>query len=796
MLIVATISFSSVTFAQIPDNPIPPVLAVNMLGKGMLFEPQAGNADLDFSAPYKPRYGQLLKDNGFKSARVRYQGSKNPMMIAIADGPPYDTADDALLDEMEWIIDDLLSKDLAVVITFYGLTEDNPGDLEKMVSWWGYVANRFKNKSHRLIFDLFVEPWGLVKNPDHHRIMDYYEAITTEIRKTNPERILIYFKIPPEDHDDNPYGPGTKYFMTSAYDPVPADAGIYYMWDFHVLKKDTRDNIRLIEQAWEYQDSVKQAVWSGAWSSTSSDFSLWIMEPMATNINRRFIDRGVSSAYLMMFDGHSSIYDAQNDHNGNGILDEWTYPGFEQLLSSGPDIWWNLLSNPGFEHDMANWRTSGGNFSVEVSKEDHYLGFQPGGNPVSLIQDVTFALQNNGSGKYNALCYVRSSGATDVKFILKGTAGGSPFSSESSTVTVNSGNDRLINEPLDVAGAGTVEKAELFIEVNGDAATIDKTGLTMFFYENPVLNITLWPGERINKDNYSARSNSIIDINVKLRKLIKQEVANNNSDIVAIANEIHNIRIPLEDRLRELISPDYAYTTDEVQYRTGGYNEGFENKQYSVQVEKYIEGKDSLSYELNNQLTEQQDLATKYFVLNDLDFRELYYDVYRDYPEFIKEDVPVDTTVTVNESTLAAWQDGAEYRWLDCDLLNNPILGATEQSFSPLVSGSYAVEITLDGFIMRSGCHEIENSSGLWDKHPVKTTKVYPNPFQDFVIIQPENEHLPFTVNLMDIQGKQIKTYDNLNPASARIELNAPNGVYLIEVCLKERKEIFKIVRQ
>ena len=785
-------------YAQTSSDPIPPVQAVNMLGKGMLFEPQAGSVDFAISAPYKPKYGQLLKDSGFKSVRIRYQGSKNPMMKAITEGAPYDAADQALIDELKGIVDDLLSKDLAVVITFFGVDgiDDGDGttDLQKMKDWWSFVAENFKNYDHRVIFNLFVEPYTLWKNVGETGVRDYYKDLTDVIRTTNPTRIIVYFAIPPTPNDD-PFGPGENNFITKTVNLIPESAGIYYMWDFHVLKNNTRDNIRLVEQASEYRDSAKQSVWSGAWYSTSSDIPQWLMKPMATNTNRRFIDRGIPYAYLMMFDGHTGIYDAQNDRNENGVLEEWTYPGLDQILVTGPDVWWNLLSNPGFENDTAKWKTANGKFSIAVTNEDHHLMSPAQQTAASLIQDVTLSLKNNGQGKYNALCYVKSSGSTDIKFILKGSAGGTAFSFESSTVTVSSNNNQIVNEPIDISFTGDIDNAEFLIELTGDAAEIDKTGLTMFFYENPELDISLWPGEKINNDNYSSKSNSGQDINGKLRELTKDEVANNNPDIIPITDKIHDIRIQLEDRLKTLISQDYAYTTDETQYRTGGYYYGSANKQYRSSVDKYIGGKDQQATDLNNQLTDQQDLATKYFVLNDLEFRELYYDVFRDYPEFIKQEIQVDTTVTVDGGTLTAAQGGASYRWLDCNLLNNPVSGATGQSFKPKMPGIYAVEITKDGFVMQSGCHEIKEISGIWNKHQVYTTRIYPNPARDYVVIEPENEQQPFTATLLDIQGRVIETFINLNPVSARIKTdNLSKGIYFLDLKFNDKNEIFKVL--
>ncbi|MFA5555755.1 MAG: hypothetical protein WDA29_01475 [Flavobacteriaceae bacterium] len=58
--------------------------------------------------------------------------------------------------------------------------------------------------------------------------------------------------------------------------------------------------------------------------------------------------------------------------------------------------------------------------------------------------------------------------------------------------------------------------------------------------------------------------------------------------------------------------------------------------------------------------------------------------------------VLLNNEVTLQDQTLTATEAGDDitYQWLDCNNDNNPVEGATEQSFTPLVSGLYAVEIT------------------------------------------------------------------------------------------------------
>ncbi|MFK7787275.1 MAG: leucine-rich repeat domain-containing protein [Crocinitomicaceae bacterium] len=52
--------------------------------------------------------------------------------------------------------------------------------------------------------------------------------------------------------------------------------------------------------------------------------------------------------------------------------------------------------------------------------------------------------------------------------------------------------------------------------------------------------------------------------------------------------------------------------------------------------------------------------------------------------------------VVQNGTVLAASIGNALYQWLDCDNGNSPIAGATDQFFTPSVTGNYAVEITVE----------------------------------------------------------------------------------------------------
>jgi|GEM_PF-1450589 len=139
-----------------------------------------------------------------------------------------------------------------------------------------------------------------------------------------------------------------------------------------------------------------------------------------------------------------------------------------------------------------------------------------------------------------------------------------------------------------------------------------------------------------------------------------------------------------------------------------------------------------------------------------------------------------DPAVTVSGGVITANQAGATYQWLDCDNGNQPISGATGQSFSPTVTGNYAVAITLATCTDFSDCSYIvmTNNSELQDSKVA--INVYPNPTNglvnlDFDKIQPE-----VTVQVIDITGKTVAVHFVENERQMQLELNGVPGIYLL----------------
>ena len=71
----------------------------------------------------------------------------------------------------------------------------NTGEHEKVVKWWKIMAERCKNLSPLVSFNLIVEPSDQVKK-NVAKLYSLYEDCVTAIRKTNPKRIV--FIAPPK----------------------------------------------------------------------------------------------------------------------------------------------------------------------------------------------------------------------------------------------------------------------------------------------------------------------------------------------------------------------------------------------------------------------------------------------------------------------------------------------------------------------------------------------------------------------------------------------------------------------
>ncbi len=169
-------------------------------------------------------------------------------------------------------INTCMQNDLIPIIAFSAKPyKENPNaeEHEKVVKWWKIMAERCKDLSPKVSFDLIVEPSDKVKK-DVAELNSLYEDCVATIRKTNPKRII--FIAPPKlSHPE-----GLKYLQ------VPSQSNGYLMaeWHFYAAGPSKTNNKKrwtsgTAEEKQLIKKSIKVAVdwqketgiytWVGAW---------------------------------------------------------------------------------------------------------------------------------------------------------------------------------------------------------------------------------------------------------------------------------------------------------------------------------------------------------------------------------------------------------------------------------------------------------------------------------------------------------------------------------------------------
>lgn len=123
---------------------------------------------------------KMLRD--FKQAGLRH------VRIRVKHEP-----DAKLLAHLDKVIQDCLAEGLIAIIAYHGGEfEEKPtlANLNRSVAWWRKVADFAKSYSHKVSFDLIVEVTDAL-NKEKDLLNQFYEAAVTEIRKTNPTRIIF-----------------------------------------------------------------------------------------------------------------------------------------------------------------------------------------------------------------------------------------------------------------------------------------------------------------------------------------------------------------------------------------------------------------------------------------------------------------------------------------------------------------------------------------------------------------------------------------------------------------------------
>ncbi|HNS42310.1 MAG TPA: T9SS type A sorting domain-containing protein [Taishania sp.] len=136
------------------------------------------------------------------------------------------------------------------------------------------------------------------------------------------------------------------------------------------------------------------------------------------------------------------------------------------------------------------------------------------------------------------------------------------------------------------------------------------------------------------------------------------------------------------------------------------------------------------------------------------------------------------TTVDVNTNTISVNINNADsYQWINCTT-ENPIVGETGLTYTPIANGTYGVVVTINGCSDTSNCQTI-NNVGL-NTTTYKTVLVYPNPSNGDFYIQSESKI--DKVEVLDVVGRVV--YSQTNNSNSISVSSLVTGNYLIKLYL------------
>jgi hypothetical protein len=151
--------------------------------------------------------------------------------------------------------------------------------------------------------------------------------------------------------------------------------------------------------------------------------------------------------------------------------------------------------------------------------------------------------------------------------------------------------------------------------------------------------------------------------------------------------------------------------------------------------------------------------------------------------------ISIDTTVVQSGNTLTSSMNGS-WQWIDC-IQGLPVPNAIDQSFTPEISGSYAVVINVNNCIDTSGCHEvlISNRIDLPEHFDVVVTG---NQAGDELTIV--SRIIIEDIFLINQVGQLIRSFPVMNTQAYLNTAGLSKGLYFLSIQSSSGKIIKKVM--
>ena len=129
---------------------------------------------------------KIIREGGFDAVRVPIRWSAHA-----AQDPPY-TIDPAFFDRIDWVVEQALQNDLAVILDLHHYEEimpSPPAHRERFLALWDQIAQHYQSAPDSVFFELLNEPNGkMAEGGTWNELL----ALGIEtVRQTNPRRTII-----------------------------------------------------------------------------------------------------------------------------------------------------------------------------------------------------------------------------------------------------------------------------------------------------------------------------------------------------------------------------------------------------------------------------------------------------------------------------------------------------------------------------------------------------------------------------------------------------------------------------
>ena len=137
---------------------------------------------------------------------------------------------------------------------------------------------------------------------------------------------------------------------------------------------------------------------------------------------------------------------------------------------------------------------------------------------------------------------------------------------------------------------------------------------------------------------------------------------------------------------------------------------------------------------------------------------------------------------------------GYTYQWLDCDVFKNPVVGATNQTFSPGVAGSFAVRVNAGECNVESICQETW-PTGIQNINDKLGVSIYPNPV-DYELQIDKGENKKLNIEITDYSGRVVYSKQAISKITKVNMSELSSGVYFVKMSNDNGSHIEKVVKK